>query len=184
MGSHAYRSKGPKNEVRVTLDALRQIVRALRLSSTVAEKSHGVSGAQLFVLQTLGEGPAHSIAELAARTLTDPSSVSVVVKRLTEHGLVARRQSKRDARRAELALTKKGEGVVRAAPQAAQAVLIDALAALSPAMRRSLARALTALVQNMGGASEPPVLFFEESATTDTTPRKSSRSAGSRHRAL
>jgi DNA-binding MarR family transcriptional regulator len=184
MGSHAFRSKPVKNELHVALDALRHIVRALRLTSNVAERSHGMSGAQLYVLQTLGEASASSIAELASRTVTDPSSVSVVVKRLTENGFVARRQSKRDARRAELVLTKKGEAVARAAPQVAQTLLIDAFASLAPSTRHSLSRGLAELVQKMGGASEPPVLFFEEGAAGETTPKKSSRISGSRRREI
>lgn len=186
MGSHASSPKARENELRKALDALRHIVRALRLSSTVAEKSHGVSGAQLFVLQALGEHSAASIAELASRTATDASSVSVVVKRLTEHGFVARHQSKRDARRAELALTKKGESIVRAAPQVAQTSLIDAFESLSPTTRRALSRGLAELVEKMGSSTEPPVLFFEEGHGANGTSARAStaRRAGTRHRAL
>ncbi len=143
-----------------------------------------MSGAQLFVLQALGEHSAASIAELASRTATDASSVSVVVKKLTENGFVARHQSKRDARRAELALTRKGEGVVRASPQVAQTVLIDAFTSLAPSTRRALSRGLAELVERMGGGTEPPVLFFEESNASSSSTRPSSRPAGSRRRAI
>ncbi|MEO7113623.1 MAG: MarR family transcriptional regulator [Polyangiaceae bacterium] len=184
MGSHAFSSKPAKNELHIALDALRHIVRALRLSSNHAEKSHDVSGAQLYVLQTLAEASASSIVELASRTVTDPSSVSVVVKRLTEDGFVARRQSKRDARRVELVLTRKGEAVARAAPRVAQTSLIDAFASLAPSTRRSLSRGLAELVQKMGGASETPALFFEEGGAAEAGSKKSSRISGTRHRAL
>jgi len=66
------------DEHRRVMDALRRIVRALRLSSTDLERTHGVSVAQLFVLEQLADGHARSIKQLADETLTDPSSVSVV----------------------------------------------------------------------------------------------------------
>jgi DNA-binding MarR family transcriptional regulator len=184
MGSHASSSKPAENELRVALDALRQIVRALRLSSTKAEKTRGVSGAQLFVLQILAERPASSIADLASRTVTDASSVSVVVKRLVERGLVARRLSKMDSRRAELALTRKGSALICSAPQVAQTKLIDAFAMLSPSTRRSLSHGLAELVSKMGNASEPAELFFENDDEEASRPRAARPKIGSRHRAL
>src|SRR6516165_4152555 len=91
--------------VRAVMDSLRRIVRGLRLSARDAERSAGISGAQLFVLQSLAEERASSLNDLADRTLTDQSSVSVVVKRLTDRKLVARKAAADDARRIELSLT-------------------------------------------------------------------------------
>src|ERR1019366_5949434 len=70
------------DSIRSVMDALRRVVRDLRLSARDAERSAGISGAQLFVLQSLAEEPASSLNVLADRTLTDQSSVSVVVNRL------------------------------------------------------------------------------------------------------
>src|ERR671938_1731164 len=69
-----------------SLDAIRRLVRGLRLAARASEREAGLSAAQLFVLQQLAESPAESINELAARTLTHQSSVSVVVRRLVERG--------------------------------------------------------------------------------------------------
>src|SRR5215217_2732988 len=65
-------------DVRAVLDAIRRIVRVLRVSSRAAEKQVGLSGAQLFVLHKLEDAPALSLNELADRTRTHQSSVSVV----------------------------------------------------------------------------------------------------------
>src|SRR5262245_858835 len=120
MGSHAIRDPVPPSrvapEVPVVLDAFRRIVRELRLGARTAERAVGVSAAQLFVLEKLAANPAASVAELAARTLTDPSSVSVVVSRLAERGLVSRTTASADARRAEIALTARGRALARRAP--------------------------------------------------------------------
>ena len=72
------------------LDAIRRLVRHLRLADRAAQGELGISGAQLFVLVELGKTGSLSLNDLAARTRTDQSSVSVVVSRLVDAGLVTR----------------------------------------------------------------------------------------------
>jgi DNA-binding MarR family transcriptional regulator len=84
------------------LDAIRRIISVLRRSSRLAESEVGIGGAQLFVLQQLATAPARSINELAERTYTHQSSVSVVVRRLVKQRLVERRPGPDDRRRREL----------------------------------------------------------------------------------
>jgi DNA-binding MarR family transcriptional regulator len=155
------------------MDDLRRIVRGLRLSARAAERQFGLSSAQLFVLQRLAEARAPSLAELAERTLTDQSSVSVVVARLEERGLVARTRSTSDARRFELALSAAGHALLRQAPEPAQARLVAGLTSLRPAELRAVANALGLLSRLMGVSDEAPGLFFEEPA-----PPARSRRAG------
>lgn len=147
------------------MDAFRRVVRALRVSARAAERRFGVSGAQLFVLEKLAEAPARAVDELAERTLTDQSSVSIVVTRLEERGLVLRRQSKEDARRVEIALTPAGRAVARKAPEPAQERLIAGLRRLRSTQVRSLARDLAALVRALELAGEPPGMFFEDQSS-------------------
>src|SRR3954454_1713862 len=80
----------PPLEVREVLNSLRQIVRSLRVSSRAAEQRVGLSGAQLFVLSCLARQSPCSVNDLAVRTATDQSSVSVVVSRLVALGHVRR----------------------------------------------------------------------------------------------
>ncbi len=145
------------------MDGLRHVVRALRVSARAAEKSAGISGAQLFVLQQLAGGAALSIGELALRTATDQSSVSVVVGRLAGRKLVMRRPGARDARRVEVTLTSRGRGVLDRSPEAIQVHLLKALGRLPRPTRRALATSLRALLREMG-AGAPPPMFFEEEA--------------------
>ncbi|HUI25503.1 MAG TPA: MarR family winged helix-turn-helix transcriptional regulator [Candidatus Kryptonia bacterium] len=152
------------SEVRIALDGLRRIVQSLRVSARAAERQHGISGAQLFVLQQLAEDGPHSVGSLAARTFTHQSSVSAVVSRLAERGLVRRRDAADDARRTEVALTARGRALLRRAPEAAQARLIAGLQRMTPHQRRAVANGLAALVLAMGLRGQPPALFFEERA--------------------
>ena len=52
-------------ETQEILDSIRRIVRALRISSRFSEKVLGLSSAQLYILQKLGEFDGCSINELA-----------------------------------------------------------------------------------------------------------------------
>jgi DNA-binding MarR family transcriptional regulator len=131
------------------VDSLRAIIRELRRGGREAEQV-GVHGAQLFAMQKLAEGPAASLGELARRTFTDPSSVSVVVTRLVERGLVSRTVDADDRRRVLIALTPAGRAIVRRAPRAAQARLVTAAQELPERQLASLANGLRALVRGLG----------------------------------
>src|SRR5438046_2345829 len=90
------------NDLKAVFNALRKLVRAVRLSSNEVHRALGISGSQLFVLQQLIEAPKASLRDLARLTHTDHSSVSVVVARLVNRKLVARKTSAVDGRRVEL----------------------------------------------------------------------------------
>jgi DNA-binding MarR family transcriptional regulator len=149
---------------RRALDALRRIVQGLRESSRAAEQRAGMSGAQLFVLQTLAEAPGLSLNELAERTRTHQSSVSAVVTRLARERLVGRGTAPGDARRAEIRLTPRGQGRLRSAPRTAQERLVSAVDALPAADRARLAATLERLVEGMGLAKQRPAMLFDEPA--------------------
>jgi DNA-binding MarR family transcriptional regulator len=158
MGAHI------NSETRAAMDSIRRVVQALRVSSRAAEQVVGLSGAQLFVLQRLASSEAMSINDLAEATATHQSSVSVVVRRLVEEGMVRRIASGEDGRRAHVSLTPKGRRRLQRAPGAAQDRLIEGLQRLTGPDRRALARLLERLVRGMGLEDQPAAMFFEESA--------------------
>jgi DNA-binding MarR family transcriptional regulator len=146
---------------RAVLDGIRHIVRTLREGSRVAERAVGVSAAQLFVLQRLAGAQSLSVNELAARTHTHQSSVSVVVQKLARRGLVARERAPADARRLEVSLTEAGRAMLDRAPAATQDRLIAALALMGRAARARLAADLRVLVDAIGVDPQHPPMFFE-----------------------
>jgi DNA-binding MarR family transcriptional regulator len=148
------------------MDGIRRVVQALRVSSRGAEQRVGLSSAQLFVLQRLAGSPAMSINELADATLTHQSSVSVVVRRLVERGLVRRGASGEDGRRVEVSLTARGRHLIERAPGAAQDRLIEGLRRMAAADRRALATQLGRLARAMGLDETPPAMFFEDARTS------------------
>ncbi|MEO8193029.1 MAG: MarR family transcriptional regulator [Gemmatimonadales bacterium] len=134
-----------RNDMVTIVDAIRSIVHTLRISARESEQRLGISSAQLYVLQELRDRPALSINELAERTYTHQSSVSMVVARLVENRLVKRVASPGDARRLSISLTAAGRTLLRRSPAAAQTRLIKALRSMSRADLRALAGDLAAL---------------------------------------
>ncbi|HEY2377649.1 MAG TPA: MarR family transcriptional regulator [Gemmatimonadaceae bacterium] len=149
------------------VDGLRRIVHALHHSHRLAEQRWELSAAQLLVLQRLAEAPTLSVNELADRTFTHQSTVSVVVARLVDRGLVRRSRADDDARRAELALTSSGRALLRRAMSSAQAQLFDALDAMPPERLRLIADGVQGVVDALGVATEPAGMFFEDDVAED-----------------
>jgi DNA-binding MarR family transcriptional regulator len=144
------------------LDSIRRLVRLLRVSDRQAQTDLGVSGAQLFVLTELGKTPGLSLNELAARTLTDQSSVSVVVTRLFEAGLITRDRDDRDARRLVLHLTRAGRSVLQKAPLVVQQRMLEAFDRMPEEARRNFADTFAELVESLDAGDGPPPMLFEE----------------------
>jgi DNA-binding MarR family transcriptional regulator len=151
-----------RDHVAHVVDGLRRIVRALHQSHRRAEQRWQLSAAQLLLLQRLAEAPTLSVNELADRTFTHQSTVSVVVARLVSRGLVRRDRAGDDARRAELALTPSGRALLRRAMSSAQAQLFDALDAMPSARLRAIASGIDDVVHALGVDGEPAGMFFEE----------------------
>jgi MarR family transcriptional regulator, lower aerobic nicotinate degradation pathway regulator len=117
----------PAYPIERSMNAVRSIVRALRINTRAIELKMGISLAQLFVLQQLAERAADSLNDLAERTATHQSSVSVVVRRLVERGYVTRTSSSTDKRRIEIGLTPEGRKLLEDAPSTIQTQLVSAL---------------------------------------------------------
>ncbi|MEP6622655.1 MAG: MarR family transcriptional regulator [bacterium] len=165
-----------------SIDAFRRILRALRLAARETVNTSGLSPAQLFVLNALGEEEEASMSELAARTMTDRTSVAAVVDRLVERRLAARRTAKHDRRRAAVTLTASGRSLLRKAHPAPTVALMDALRSLPSTRLRRLSSDLTQLTKEMGIAAEPSVKAVAENGKLkrDITPKAVVKPAGRR----
>ncbi len=150
--------------VKDIMDSVRRIVQALR-SSHRAAGTMKLTGAQLYVIASLADadGPL-SVGDLARRTRTDQSTVSVVVSRLVDKGLVKRGTSSHDSRRVDLSLTPKGKALQKRAPATVpQQKLATALEKLSTRDASTLGRLLSSIVSDMGEADKPAAMLFEDS---------------------
>ncbi|MEO8580589.1 MAG: MarR family transcriptional regulator [Gemmatimonadales bacterium] len=154
MGPHALQAAG-------VLTGIRRLERGLRLAARTAERATALSAAQLFVLEKLAEAEASSIADLAARTHTDRSSVSAVIDRLASAGLVSRSAALQDRRRTETRITKRGRAVLERAPLSPTATLVRALERLPASRVRQLDAALAALNEALG-YTQTTMLFEDD----------------------
>jgi DNA-binding MarR family transcriptional regulator len=150
------------NDSQRILDSIRRLVRLLRVSDRQAQSDLGISGAQLFVLTEIGRTPALSLSDLAARTRTDQSSVSVVVTRLVDAGLITRDRDARDARRLVLHLTRAGRVLLRKAPSAAQERLLTTFDRMPDEERRRFADTFEEIIDCVGADEGPAPMLFEE----------------------
>jgi DNA-binding MarR family transcriptional regulator len=128
-----------RQTVERAMNAVRSIVRAQRINTRAIELKMGISLAQLFVLQQLAERPSDSLNDLAERTATHQSSVSVVVRRLVERGLVSRTSSSADKRRIEIDLTPAGRALLTDAPTTITMQLINGLSHMAAEEQGDLA---------------------------------------------
>ena len=158
------------DDVTHSVDAVRRLMRELRVLARKTELAAGLSAAQVFVLRGLAEHRGMSIRDVAAATMTDRSSAAAVVDRLVELGLAAREASHADRRRAVVTCTPAGRRALRQAAPPPTVVLISAIRALSETERRALAAGLTALTRVMGIETQPAGMLFE-----DAPRRKASR---------
>jgi DNA-binding MarR family transcriptional regulator len=146
-----------------SMNAVRSIVRALRINTRAIELKMGISLAQLFVLQQLAERSASSLNELAERTATHQSSVSVVVRRLVERGYVSRTSSNADKRRIEIDVTPIGRALLLEAPTTIQTQLMNALRRMNASDQTAMAELLERWLREAKiDIATPPMLGEDE----------------------
>lgn len=98
------------------LIAIRQITRAIDLSSKRLVKSAGLTAPQLLVLQTLVSKAPRKPSDIAKEVYLSQATVTSIVDRLTKAGLVRREKSKTDGRVILVVLTEKGGKTIGTAP--------------------------------------------------------------------
>lgn len=77
----------------------------------------GVTYPQYLVLLVLFEEESVTVKELGERLYLDSGTLTPMLKRMEEHGLVERHRSTKDERVVEVTLTKKGRGIEKQAEE-------------------------------------------------------------------
>ncbi len=144
------------------LDAIRRLVRLIRIGDRAAQSRLGISGAQLFVLRELGKSPGLSLNELATRTRTDQSSVSVVVARLFDARLLTRERDDRDQRRLILNLTDQGRTLIEQAPQTVPERMLEVFDGMPDVDRARFANEIEGVIERIGVEEGAAPMMFED----------------------
>lgn len=151
MGASASEVNTPTAGREAALVAWRHLLHAVRRRERLAEQKTGLTGAQLLALRQLAAHPGATIGELGRLTSTDASSISVVVARLLDKGVVDRVRDPLDQRRWRLQVTDSGLSRLERAPDSADLLLEQAIAALPDESRAELARQLEAFAEAVSG---------------------------------
>src|SRR5712691_9082034 len=113
-------SNGPLEEVEddkgpplgAVLDFMRllwAVDHALQSASKRMEAAYGVTGPQRLVVRIVGRFPGIAAGRVAEILHVHPSTLTGILKRLEQRGILQRRSDPRDARRALFGLTPKGK---------------------------------------------------------------------------
>ena len=100
------------------LVSLRRILRATDLQSKKLAKQSGLTTSKLLALQTIAEEGEITIGGIAAQANLTQATITTIVDRLQEAGLVQRERATSDKRKVYVSLTEKGRSVLRDAPTA------------------------------------------------------------------
>jgi DNA-binding MarR family transcriptional regulator len=126
-------------------DALAVVRRALRRASRRPQELTSLTGAQLELVRLLRRSPGTSVAEAARELRVAPNTVSTLVSRLLETGVIVKRPDPGDRRVARLDLSPRARRSVEAWRDRRLELLDDALARLPRVDARRLAAARPAL---------------------------------------
>lgn len=127
------------------------------LQKTVKRTVNDISmtGPQRLVLGALVQCPGIAANELAGMLKLHPSTLSGILKRLIERGLIIRRAHPRDRRRAFLKLTAKGREVALSSAGALEVAVSRAIATLPKAALQSTQEVLERVVDALAPDSAP-----------------------------
>ncbi len=144
------RTLGPVLEFMRTLWALDH---ALQSASKRMESRLRITAPQRLVVRIVGRYPGISAGELSEILHLHPSTLTGILKRLGDRGLLERHPDPSDARRALLSLTSKGRTVDDLRTGTVEAAVRRALARVRPASvqhAREVAEVLAAELTRMG----------------------------------
>lgn len=134
--------------------ALKEAQAALRMRMDEVLRPLGLTMPQYACLRLLGERPGLSNSELARGTFVTRQSMNVVLRALTERGLVERAATAATGRALPARLSPAGRALLGRADAAADSVESQMLSGMSDAARGALHAALAACVRNLTGPAD------------------------------
>lgn len=109
------------------MQRLWDLVHALEVRSKRMAKTLGVTGPQRLVIRVLGRSPGSTASDVAGTLGLHPSTLTGILKRLEDQGMLERRGDTEDRRRIRFRLTAKGLEVDRARKGTVEAAVRRAL---------------------------------------------------------
>jgi DNA-binding MarR family transcriptional regulator len=147
----------------IALDDVLQFMRllwsvhhGLQRASKRMRRQLQVTGPQRLVLRVIGHIPGISAGSVARLLHLHPSTLTGVLARLLDHGLIAREPDPADRRRSVLVLTAAGAAIDRRHAGTVEAAVRKALATLRPAQQAATRLVLMRLVDSLEAEASRP----------------------------
>lgn len=139
-----------KNQLSLqVLKKFRIIYGSSRQQFREVERTCGISGSQLWVIQEIANTPGIGVSELAERLSIHQSTCSQLVEKLVAHGLASKERSREDQRRVGLRITGDAEKILKNAPGPAEGILPTALRSLSESALLALDKSLVDVIDKL-----------------------------------
>jgi DNA-binding MarR family transcriptional regulator len=132
--------------------ALRKIVRAIELHSRALVQKYGITGPQLVVLRQLASRGELPVGRLAENASLSQATMTVILDRLEQRGLVARLRSRIDRRRVLVSLTDAGKKMLAGNPSLLQERFVSVFERLARSEQERILRTLEEVVAMMSAS--------------------------------
>jgi DNA-binding MarR family transcriptional regulator len=148
------------DQIDAVLIALRKVIRATDLHSKYLAKNTGLTTAQLLILQSIQNMGEVSIGEISKKISLSQATVTSILDRLVDKGLVYRERSTEDKRKVHAYLTEDALALIKDAPAPLQEQFTKQFEALNDWEKSMMISSLQRIAQMMDaeGIDASPVL--------------------------
>jgi DNA-binding MarR family transcriptional regulator len=134
-----------QDPTREIIFSIRRLLQAKELYTKELNKKYQISASQLNCLLALHESGPLPLSQIAKSILVNSSTVTGIIDRLEQKGLVERSRISADRRVITIYLTETGNRLAENAPPPIQQKIIDGLKKLPPHEKQQIVRSLNTL---------------------------------------
>ena len=158
----------------MVLKSLRQIIRSVDLHSQKLKRSIGLTGPQLIILKELLDNGEMTPGQLSSAVNLSQATITSIIDRLENRGLVIRTRSNQDRRKVYLSLTDGGKEALSSSPTVLQYEFLEKFEALEDWEQHLIVASLQKIAKLMGAQHLPaePVLSLNPLDSEDPTRQK------------
>ncbi len=135
------------------LSALRRLIRAADLDARDLSRQTGLTTSQLLVLELLESSGELTVGDIARKVGLAQGTVTSLIDRLVERGVLCRRRANRDRRQVKVAISDEGRALLAAAPTPLQTRFLQGFSGLAEWEQMAILSSLQRLAQLMGAES-------------------------------
>ena len=136
----------PTTSQKDIIHSIRRLMQGAELYNKEINKKYNISAAQVNCLLALNENGPLPPSQIAKIIMVNSSTVTSIIDRLEQKGLVARQRISQDRRIITVQLTESGKTLAENAPSPIQQKIIDGLKRLSPQEIEHIVNALNMLI--------------------------------------